>query len=120
MIDLRNYDKLIRELVAKENKKDPNWKWSIKYLGKTKVHIRWGYLDYLEEKNNCFFLVMDNEPKDTGIGDWLWARSPKGGIIECWMVAEGKPNPSIGAECNTKSAIRAAIEEIAYAAHNRY
>ncbi len=120
MIDLRNYENLIREKVAELNDKDPNWKWSIKYLGKSKVHIRWGYLDYLEEKNNCFFLVMENELEGTGTGDWLWARSPYGGIIECYLVVEGKPNPNIGAECNIKSAIRAAIEEIAYVAHNRY
>ena len=27
MIDLRNYKDLIRELVAKENDKDKNWRW---------------------------------------------------------------------------------------------
>ncbi|MBR3972979.1 MAG: hypothetical protein IKJ99_03365 [Oscillospiraceae bacterium] len=120
MIDLRKYEKLIREQVAKVNKDDPNWKWSIKYIGKTKVHIRWSYLDYLESNNNCFFLVMENEPKGTGIGDWLWARSPNGGIIECYLVVEGKPNPNIGAEQTIQSGIKCAISEIAYTAHNRY
>lgn len=58
MIDLRNYADLIRQLVADENEKDPNWKWSVKSIGKDKVRIRWGYLDYLEEKDNCFILEM--------------------------------------------------------------
>lgn len=120
MIDLRKYESLIREKVAEMNKKDPNWKWSIKYLGKTKVHIRWSYLDYMEEKNNCFFLVMENEPKDTGVGDWLWAKSPNGGLIECYLVVEGKPNPNIGAEQNIRSGIRDALSEIAYVASSRY
>lgn len=120
MIDLRKYKDLIQEAVAKVDKKDTNWKWSIKYIGKTKVHIRWGYLDYMEEKNNCFFLVMENEPKGSGAGDWLWARSPNGGIIECYLVVDGKPSGKIGAEMNIKSAIRSAIDEIAYTAHSRY
>ena len=120
MIDLRKYKDLIREAVAKVDKKDPNWKWSVKYIGKTKAHIRWSYLDYLESNNNCFFLVMENEEKDTGAGDWLWARSPNGGIIETYLVVEGKPNPKLGAEQNIKSAIRDAIDEIAYVAHSRY
>lgn len=120
MIDLRKYGSLIREKVAELNEKGPNWKWSVKYLGKTKVHIRWGYLDYMEEKNNCFFLVMENEPKGTGIGDWLWARSPSGGIIECYLVVEGRPNPNLGAEQTIRSGILDAIDEIAYMAHSRY
>lgn len=120
MIDLRKYKDLILEAVAKVDKKDPNWKWSVKYIGKTKVHIRWSYLDYCESNNNCFFLVMENEMKGTGTGDWLWARSPNGGIIEAYLVVESKPNPKLGAEQTIKSAIRSAIEEIAYNAHSRY
>lgn len=58
MIDLRNYKDYIRELVAEENKKDKNWRWSVKSIGKSLVRIRWGYLDYLEEKENCFLLSM--------------------------------------------------------------
>ena len=46
MIDLRNYKDYIRELVAKENEKDKNWRWSVKSIGKSRVRIRWGYLDY--------------------------------------------------------------------------
>ena len=58
MIDLRNYKDLIRELVAKENEKDKNWRWSVKSITKTRVRIRWGYLDYLEEKENCFIIDL--------------------------------------------------------------
>ena len=60
MIDLRNYKDLIRELVAKENDKDKNWRWSVKSISKNRVRIRWGYLDYLEEKENCFQIELDS------------------------------------------------------------
>lgn len=120
MLDLRNYKELIRELVAKENSKDPNWKWSVKSISKTKVLIRWGYLDYMEEKNNCFVLELENDVDGTGIGDWIHTRRPDGEIIEAYLVVEGKPNPKLGAEQNIRSGLRDAIEEIAYIAHSRY
>ena len=95
MIDLRNYKDYIRELVAKENEKDKNWRWSVKSIGKSRVRIRWGYLDYLEEKENCFIIDLDSSIPDM---EWLHARKPDGDIIECYMVVEGKPNPQVGAE----------------------
>ena len=118
MVDLRNYSKLITELVEKENQKDPNWRWSIKYIGMSVVRIGWGYLNYIGEKNT-FKLEMQNEKPGTGTGDWLWANSPNG-ERECYLVVEGKPNPRIGAEMNIESAISCAISEIAYIAHSRY
>lgn len=120
MIDLRNYADLIRQLVKEEDKKDRNWKWSVKSIGKTKVQICWGYLDYLKEKENCFRLEMDNDIDGSGVGDWLWARRPHGEIIECYLVVEGTPNPNLGAEQTIQSGIKQAIEEIAYYAHSRY
>ena len=116
MVDLREYSDLIRDLVAKENKKDRNWKWSVKSIGKKMVRIRWGYLDYLEEKNNCFFIGSEG---DADCGYWLWIKTPDGRPIDCYMVAE-KPNPRIGAEMKIESGIRSAVEDIAYYAHSRY
>lgn len=115
MIDLRNYKDYIRELVAEENKKDTNWRWSVKSIGKSLVRIRWGYLDYLEEENNCFLLSMDDVA-----GDWLWAKGPDGELLECYLVVEGKPDPQVGAEQNIKSGLKYAIGEISYTAHNCY
>lgn len=121
MIDLRNYADLIRQLIAKEDDRDPNWKWSVKSIGKTKVRIRWGYLDYLEEKDNCFILEMHNDTNGFGFGDWLWAKTPSGDLIECHLVVEGRPNPNLGAEENIKPALEEAIRyDIAWYAHNRY
>ena len=40
MIDLRNYKDYIRELVAEQDKKDTNWCWSVKSIGKSLVRIR--------------------------------------------------------------------------------
>ena len=118
MIDLRKYESLIRELVEKESEKDRNWKWSIKYLGKSVVRIGWGYLNYIGEKDT-FKLEMQNEEPGSGVGDWLWAKSPNG-EYECYLVVEGKPNPRIGAEMNIENAIRDAIWEISYIAQSRY
>ena len=74
MIDFRNYSDLIRKCVAEENEKDKNWKWSVRSIGKNKVRICWGYLDYLEEKNNCFSsqqmgtLMMTSFPMTSSTG----------------------------------------------------
>ncbi len=117
MIDLRNYKDYIRELVAEENRKDKNWRWSVKSIGKSRIRIRWGYLDYLEEENNCFIIDLDSSMPDM---EWLHARRPDGELIECYLVVEGKPNPQVGAEQNIKSGLKDAIWEIAYTAHNCY
>ena len=120
MIDLREYEDLIREEVEKVNKRDKNWKWSVKSVGKKRVRIRWGYLVYMEEKDDAFILEIDCDLKNEGIGDWLWAKQPDGDHIECYMVVEGTTNTRIGAECNIKNGIRWAIEEIEHFAHSRY
>lgn len=120
MIDLREYEDLIREEVQKVNERDNNWKWSVKSVGKKRVRIRWGYLVYMEEKDDAFILEIDCDQKNEGIGDWLWAKQPDGDHIECYMVVEGTPNTRIGAECNIKNGIRWAIEEIEHFAHSRY
>ena len=117
MIHLRNYKDLSRELVAKENDKDKNWQWSVKSINKNRVRIRWGYLDYLEEKENCFLIELDSSIESM---EWLHARRPDGEIIECYLVVEGKPNPRVGAEQTIQSGLRDAIWEIAYIAHSCY
>lgn len=117
MIDLRVYKDYIRDLVTKENEKDKNWHWSVKSIGKSLVRIRWGYLDYLEEKENCFLLKLDSSIPDM---EWLNACRPDGSIIECYMVVEEKPNPQVGAEQTIRSGLRDAVWEISYTAHNYY
>jgi len=117
MIDLQNYKDYICGLVAKENEKDTNWRWSVKSISKSRIRIRWGYLDYLEEKENCFIIDLDSSMPDM---EWLHARRPDGDIIECYMVVEGRLNPQVGAEQNIKSGLRDAIGEIAYIAHHCY
>ncbi len=117
MLVLTKYADLIRELVAKENEKDQNWKWSVKSIGKTVVRIRWGYLDYLEEKENCFRVVVSDDSYDGS--SFITARTPDGQMIEGFIVAE-TPNPKIGCEQTIESGIRDAVSHIAYCAHSRY
>ena len=116
MVDLREYTELIHQLVAEEEARDKNWAWSVASITERHVKIRWGYLDYLEERNNCFHLLAEI---DSISGDWIWVRTPNVNIIECFMVAE-KPNPRIGAQQTIKGGIRDAIREIAHYAHSRY
>lgn len=118
VIDFRNYADLIRKLVKEADKKDPNWKWSVKSIGKNKVRIRWGYLDYLEAKENCFSIKMD--PDNTEDDQWMLAHLPDGSIIEVFLVVEGKPNPNLGAEQSIQAGIEDAIWEITHYAHSRY
>ena len=120
MIDLRRYENLIRELVDVVDNKDPNWPWTVVSVTETEARIRWGYLDYMDEKNNGFVLLMDNDVDGTGVGDWLFARHPDGVCIECYLVVDDKPNPKLGAERRIENGIRSAIEEIAYVAHSQY
>lgn len=116
MLDLRKYNAQIREHVTAENEKDENWKWSVKSIGKSLVRIRWEYLDYMEEKENCFLLALETDDS----GSWLYARQPHGELIDCYSIVEGEPNRRMVAEMTIAEGIRAAIEEIAYYAHNYY
>lgn len=118
VIDFRNYADLIRKLVKEADKKDPNWKWSVKSISKNKARIRWGYLDYMGDKENCFYIGMD--PDNTENDQWMAAFLPHGGIIEVFLVVEGKPNPNLGAEQSIQTGIEDAIWEITHYAHSRY
>ena len=113
-MDFREYADLIKEKVAEKNEKDPNWKWSVKSIGKTVVSIRWGYLDYLEEKQNCFKIQVSSEDNDV-----IYAMTPYGSVMEAYWTSEN-PNPNIGCEVLPEKAIEYAIDEIAYHAHSRY
>lgn len=117
IIDLKQYETLIREKVNELNRKDKDWKWRVKSIGKKKCRIFWGYLEYMEAKEDCFTLELQaDEPDD----QWLWAMQPDGKYIDCYLVVEGKPNPRIGAEQTIESGITDAIEAIGHTARNRY
>ena len=117
IIDLKQYETLIREKVNELNLKDNNWKWRVKSIGKKKCRIFWGYLEYMEAKKDCFILELQaDEPDD----QWLFARHPGGKYINCYMVVEGKPNPRIGAEQTIEIGIIDAIEAIGHVARSRY
>lgn len=112
-MDLREHADLIKAKVAEKNGKDPNWKWSVKSIGKTVAHIRWGYLDYLEEKKNSFILKAEGSDSL----ECLYAMTPHEEVIEAYIVSEVK---KIGADTFPKDAVALAIDEIAYYAHSRY
>lgn len=115
MKTFRDYEDLIRNKVKEINDKDPNWKWTIKSFGKNKVCIRWSYLDYCEEKDNCFMLrLMD--PDDFN-EQFLTARTPQDEMIEGYFLHE---QVEYGWEYTYENGIIAAIEQIAYYAHSRY
>lgn len=118
MIDLREYKDLIRKLVAEENEKDQNWKWSVKSIGKSKVLIQWGYLDYLEEPapKNCFSITANEYPDDKFSENDISYRHPTGEMLS--FVSFG--NESWNTARTPQEAIEQAIKSIAYYAHSRY
>lgn len=116
MIDLRKYENLIRKLVADVNEKNQNWKWSVKYIGKSKVHIRWGYLDYLEEKNNCFFITANDYPDDEFLFNNIVYWHPEGEMISFTSFGERTYDTAKTIE----EAIEQAIMGIAGYALSRY
>lgn len=113
MIDLREHKDLIRELVAKESEKDPNWKWSVKSIGKTVAHIRWGYLEYLDEKAT---FSITTESYDDCLGDTVTWRHPTGEMLSFASIGE----TYYGVTTTIESAITSAVKGIASYAHSRY
>lgn len=112
MIDLREYKDLIKECVSTENAEDENWKWSVKSIGKTVVHIRWGYLDYLEEKET--FSITSETYGD--LDDTIIWRHPHGDMISFASIGN-RPGDNAA---NVTEAIKMAIKGIAGYAHSRY
>lgn len=113
MIDLREHKDLIRELVTKEAEKDTNWKWSIKRVSKTVVHIRWGYLEYIGE--DAMFSIT-TEHDDDYLGDTVTWRHPSSDMISFATIGT---RPGDNAE-SVQQAIEMAVRGIAGYAHSRY
>ena len=116
MKNFRDYETLIRNKVKEINDKDPNWDWSIKSFGKNKVCIRWSYLDYCEEKDNCFILRLVDPDKEFN-DQFLTARTPQDDMIEGYFVSE---DHRYIWDTSWENGLIAAIEEIAHYAHSRY
>lgn len=113
MIDLREYGDLIKKCVAAENAKDANWKWLVKSIGKKVVRIRWGYLEYLGEKET---FSITTESFDDCLGDTVTWRHPSGDMISFATIGN---RPGDNAESFEK-AIEMAMRGIAGYAHSRY
>lgn len=91
MANLRDYSNLIRTQVREFDQKDTNWGWSFKGISKDRLKVRWTYLDYCEEKNNCFFVTLSTDED----GDsYLVARLPDEEFITGWVVGEGENKKS--------------------------
>lgn len=118
MMNFKEHETLIRDEVKKIDAEDPNWKWSVKGVGKNKVSIRWGYLDYLEESNNCFYMKLKHEESDEDNEMTLTTEYPDNTFMNVHIVVEGRA--LYGWQENFENAIRAAINEIADTAMSRY
>jgi len=113
MIDFRNHKDLIRKTVSEISEADKNWNWSAKYIGKTKVNIRWGYLDYLEEKENCFHITGETLEDNSLL---LTLRRPEGGSFDVVIVGNNIADHARTIEDGIKQAVKA----IAAYAHYTY
>lgn len=114
MKTLRDYEALIRAKVEEINKADEYWTFSVKSFAKNHVRIRWGYLDYLREKENCFNLELVSQGGDL----LLYATTPGHTTISGYII-----NDSDGRrfwEDSFEDSIKYAIHAIADYAHSVY
>lgn len=118
MKTLRDYEKIIRLTVKKINDEDPNWDFSVKDITDYRVWINWTYLDYCEEKDNCFFLYLHN-PIDEKDDPFLTCRTPQDEMIDGYFVEENHDTGHSWVD-TYEHALLAAIYEIADYAHSRY
>lgn len=120
MKTLKDYENLIRSTVKEIDAKDPNWKWSVHSFAKDRVRIRWGYLDYCGEKNNCFELTISDDYDDNDYpGErWLNIKLPDGTRITGEFVNDADKKHSW--QVSWESGIKSLLSEMAYYAHSRY
>lgn len=116
MANFRDYQELIRNQVKEISQKDENWDWSVKGISKNRVKIRWTYLDYCEETNNCFFLKLDDENCDEG-ESLLTCRLPDDEFITGYIVSD---DPKKFWQESYEKAIKSALNVIFNYAYSRY
>lgn len=95
-MDFREFHAEIKELVRGVNLNDPNWKWKLNKVCKERAFIEWGYLNYLNEAKNCFFIQYSND-------------------AEC--LATYTPNEEL---IDIADTLEEAVLQIAHYAHSRY
>lgn len=115
MITFTNYADLIKERVSKI--KDDNWEWKVKSISDNEVHIQWGYLGYLEEKNDYFILKLYSDDSCYSNEMVMSARTPDNQSIDCRVVSK---TPDYCWQSTPEHAIIELVEEIAEYAHSRY
>ena len=118
MKNLRDYEQLIRDIVAEQNDRDENWNWSIKSFSENLVRIRWGYLDYCQEEENCFLLKLLEVPEYEGYEEmYVTSRTPQDDMISSEFVSKVQ-------ECiwhmSYEEGIKSVLDELFYYAHSRY
>lgn len=64
MTDLREYKANVLEAVKAVREADENWSWRVAAVNKSSVRVRWGYFDYLEEKEDITITVSEDEYED--------------------------------------------------------
>ena len=116
MKNFKDYENMITTLVKEINDKDTNWEWSIQSLSEYLVRINWTYLDYCEEKDNCFILRLVDPDEEFG-DQFMTARTPQDDMIEGYFVAE---TADMSWDTTWENGLIAALEEIAHYAHYRY
>lgn len=116
MKNFRDYESLIRKYVNDIDNRDPNWTFTVKSFGKHRIRIRWSYLDYCGEKDNCFILRL-RDPDDEFEDSFLTVRTPDDQLIEGYFVSDNRRGSW---QSSWESGLLAAIEELASYAHSRY
>ena len=98
MFSFRDYVPLIRDVVSEADRDDPNWKWSVRYIGSGIVRIYWGYLGYCQSNDKqCFKLeamTFDDCPENPDIlaidewGETKGIYTTRTGLFGCYTPEE--------------------------------
>ena len=95
-MDFRELKSELSLLIKDISSSDSNWKWRLNKVLKGSAHVEWGYLNYLGEKRNCFFIKYSDD-------------------AECF--ATYTPNDEL---IDIADSIEEATMQIAHYAHSRY
>lgn len=115
MKTLRDYEQLIREQVAKISEAHPFWNFTVRAFSKDRVKIRWSYLDYCKERDNCFFLKLSYLPEDNEY--FLRCQTPQGEFIDGDLIQE---DDTTDTDITFERAIKHLIYIISDYAYERY
>lgn len=119
MNDLRLYKGVVLDAIEELREEDETWGWSLKGITKSRVVIRWGYLDYIEQKGN-FEITLDVDGDDVRLlgnmnNEHDWSEDEDHDQLFCWIGRKHWHDAR-----TIDEGLRSLIHFIGFLAHSRY